>query len=132
MLGPVDRANPSERFFQACARGELIVQGCATCGHRQFYPRLWCLNCESTDLGWVSVSGRGELITYSIVRRAPSRAHKHRVPYAIGIVKLPEGPQLMASIVDIDLGALVPGLAVQIVASDEAGPCFKPAAGAAT
>jgi uncharacterized OB-fold protein len=72
------------------------------------------------------VIGQGELLTYSVVRRAPSAAHKHRVPYAIGIVKLPEGPQLMASIVDVDIDALAPGLAVRIVPSVEGGPCFAP------
>jgi hypothetical protein len=102
------------------------VQGCATCGHRQFYPRLWCIECDGTDLGWVPVIGDGELVTYSVVRRSPSAAHKHRVPYVIGIVKLPEGPQVMASIVDVDIEALVPGLAVRIVPSVEAGPCFAP------
>ena len=121
-----DRANPSAPFFDACARGELIVQGCANCGHHQFYPRHWCLKCDGTDLGWVPVSGNGELITYAVVRRAPSAAHKDRVPYVIGIVKLPEGPQLMASIVDVEIGALAPGMAVRIVPTVATGPCFAP------
>ena len=132
MAAAVERADPSALFFEACARGELIVQGCATCGHRQFYPRRWCLRCDGTDLRWVSVSGDAELVTYSVVRRAPSAAHKNRVPYAIGIVKLPEGPQMMASIVDLDIDALVPGMAVRIVPTVETGPCFAPAKKAAT
>jgi uncharacterized OB-fold protein len=125
------RADESAPFFQACERGELIVQGCAACGNRQFYPRHWCLACGSTDLGWVPASGAGELVTYSVVRRAPSAAHKHRVPYVIGIVKLPEGPQMMASIVDVEIGALIPGMAVRAVPTVETGPCFAPAGGTA-
>jgi uncharacterized OB-fold protein len=73
------------------------------------------------------VSGAGELVTYSVVRRAPSEAHRHRVPYVIGIVKLVEGPQLMASIVDVELESLIPGMAVRMVPTVETGPCFVPA-----
>jgi uncharacterized protein len=126
MADEAGRVDESVPFFEACARGELIVQGCSTCGYRQFYPRRWCLQCDATELGWVPVSGDGELITYCVVRRAPSAAHKHRVPYVIGIVKLAEGPQMMASIVDAEINALIPGMAVQIVPTVEAGPCFAP------
>jgi uncharacterized OB-fold protein len=114
-------------FFEACARGELITQGCASCGHRQFYPRRWCLNCGGTDLGWIRVSGEAELITYSVVRRAPNAAHQKRVPYVIGVVKLAEGPQLLASIVNVDAAVLTPGMAVRIVPTVETGPTFEPA-----
>jgi uncharacterized OB-fold protein len=131
MTAEAGRADESAPFFEACARGELIVQGCATCGHRQFYPRRWCLECDGTDLGWVPVSGDGQLITYSVVRRAPSAAHKHRVPYVIGIVRLVEGPQMMASIVDAEIGALIPGMAVRVVPTVATGPCFVPAGDAA-
>jgi uncharacterized protein len=131
MAETAGRGDESAPFFAACARGELIVQGCASCGHRQFYPRRWCLACGSTDLGWVPASGDGELVTYSVVRRAPSAAHKHRVPYVIGIVKLPEGPQMMASIVGAGTGALTPGMAVRIVPAVDTAPCFAPAEEAA-
>ena len=126
MVAEAERADPSPPYFEACARGELNVQGCATCGHRQVYPRRWCLNCDGVDLGWAPVIGDGELVTFCVVRRAPSAAHKERVPYVIGIVKLPEGPQLMASIVGVEIDALVPGLAVRIVPTVETGPCFAP------
>jgi uncharacterized OB-fold protein len=72
------------------------------------------------------VSGDGELVTYSVVRRAPSAAHKHRAPYVIGIVRLVEGPQLMASIVDAEIDGLIPGMAVNLVPTVETGPCFAP------
>jgi uncharacterized OB-fold protein len=121
------RADESLPFFEACGRGELVVQGCDTCGHRQFYPRRWCLVCDSTDLGWVPVSGHGELVTFSVVRRAPSAAHKDRVPYVIGIVKLHEGPQMMASIGDGEIDRLVPGMQVHLVPTVDTAPCFIPA-----
>jgi uncharacterized OB-fold protein len=127
-----NRVDESVAFFDACARGELITQGCASCGHRQFYPRRWCLNCDSTDLGWIRVSGHAELVTYSVVRRAPSATHQKRVPYVIGIVKLAEGPQLMASIVNVEAIGPTPGMALRIVPTVETGPTFEPSRNAAS
>jgi uncharacterized protein len=119
------RPDVSAPFFEACARGELIVQGCAACGHRQFYPRRWCLTCDSTDLGWVPVSGNGELTTYTVVRRAPSEAHKARIPYVIGLVRLNEGPQILGTILCDKIDAMAPGMAVRIVPSvGTAAPYF--------
>ncbi len=119
------RADASLPFFDACARGELLVQRCASCGSRQFYPRIWCTTCDSTDLAWEQVSGDGKLVTFSIVRRAPSEAHRARVPYILAIVKLAEGPQMMATIVNSDSTALVPGMAVRVVPSVDVAPCFE-------
>lgn len=131
MPAEAGRPDPSVPFLEACARGELIVQGCNACGHRQFYPRRWCLVCDSTDVAWVPVSGDAELLTFSVVRRAPSAEHKERVPYAVGVVRLAEGPQMMASLVDVDFDALIPGMALRIVPTVEAGPSFAPAGEAA-
>ena len=123
----VHRPDEAAPFFEACARGELIVQQCRNCGHYQFFPRRWCLECGGSSLTWEQVSGEAELVTYTVVRRAPSKAHSGRLPYAIGIVKLAEGPQMMASLVCVDLDALEPGLTVRLVPTVETGPCFAPA-----
>jgi uncharacterized OB-fold protein len=121
-----ERTDSPHVFFDSCARGELVVQGCAACGHRQFYPRRWCNECDSTEVGWVRVSGNGELITFSVVRRAPSAAHRDRVPYVIGMVRLVEGPQLLASIVTRDINSLSHDMAVRLVPTVETGPTFTP------
>src|SRR5205823_5176464 len=44
-------------YFAACARGELLVQRCPECGHRQHYPRVLCTECGTTP-EWERVSGR--------------------------------------------------------------------------
>lgn len=59
------------------------------------YPRARCPHCYSSDLSWVSVSGKGVLLSYTVVRAASPKAFAEDTPYGIGIVKLNEGPQLM-------------------------------------
>ena len=91
-------------FQQHLANGELHVQLCNSCGHRQMYPRQRCLACYSKDLGWSQVSGKATLLSYTVVRAAAPTAFAEDVPYALGVVKLNEGPQLLARLAPGDDG----------------------------
>ena len=92
-------------FQERLAKGELHVQLCASCGSRQMYPRQRCLQCYSKDLGWSQVSGRGTLLSYTVVRAAAPSAFKEDLPYGLGIIKLDEGPQLLGRLVPDGDGA---------------------------
>ncbi|WP_454764361.1 tripartite tricarboxylate transporter substrate-binding protein [Cupriavidus campinensis] len=52
----------TEPYWRAAHEGRLVVQGCTACGHRQFYPRPFCLHCESEDVAWQEVSGNGNTL----------------------------------------------------------------------
>lgn len=83
-------------FRSHLAAGELHVQSCNACGAKQMYPRQRCLSCYSKELGWARVSGKGTLLSYTVVRAAAPTAFKADIPYGLGIIKLSEGPQLLA------------------------------------
>ena len=83
-------------FSDALSRGELIVQKCNGCDARIMYPKYRCPVCFGNDLDWITSTGNGTLLTFTVLRAAPPSAFKVDVPYGIGIVKLEEGPQLMA------------------------------------
>lgn len=86
-------------FQTYLAHGELHIQSCNDCGAKQMYPRQRCLECYSKDLGWFHASGKGTLLSYTVVRAAAPSAFKGDTPYGLGIVKLAEGPQLLARLV---------------------------------
>jgi uncharacterized protein len=88
----------SIEFWDATRRGELLVQRCQLCVNVQFYPRMFCTQCGEAELDWIQSSGRGEIVTFTVVRRAPSPAFETDVPYVIAIVELREGPRMMANI----------------------------------
>ena len=48
----------SRDYWEACARGELMVQECSDCGTRQFYPRAICTACGG-EPHWLTTAGRG-------------------------------------------------------------------------
>ena len=85
-----------EPYRAGLARGELLIQLCQACGARIMYPRHRCPQCQSDNLGWLRASGRGMLNTYTVVRAVPPRGFEDDLPYALGVVRLEEGVQLLA------------------------------------
>jgi uncharacterized OB-fold protein len=83
-------------FREGLARGELLIQTCNACAAKQMYPRHRCTTCQSDDLGFEPASGSGVLHSYTVVRAVPPRGFEDDVPYALGVVKLDEGVQLLA------------------------------------
>ncbi len=84
-------------FWEAAGRRELVVQRCGSCGHHQFYPRPFCLACESPDVGWVRAAGTGTI--YSMTTVHMQVAPEFEPPYVVAIVELDEGPRLMTNII---------------------------------
>lgn len=82
-------------FGEGLARGELIVQKCNSCSELIMYPKYRCPSCFGNDLDWHTTNGQGQLLTYTVLRFGAPSSFDVEPPYAIGIVKLEEGPQLM-------------------------------------
>ena len=84
-------------YWQGCRESELRLQRCADCDQHQFYPRTICSHCGSAELSWDTVSGRGMVASFTIVRRAISNAYE--APYVVAFIRLEEGPVMMSTIV---------------------------------
>jgi hypothetical protein len=84
-----------EEFQEGLEAGELRIQTCGDCGRHNMYPRHHCPFCLSTDLGWTVAAGTGVLHSYTVVRAVPPRGFEDELPYALGVVKLDEGVQLL-------------------------------------
>lgn len=86
-------------YRAALARGELIVQKCLDCSNLNMYPRFACPFCQSERLGWHQVSGRGALHSFTVSRIGAPIGFEDELPYALAVVKLDEGVQLLARLV---------------------------------
>ncbi len=116
---PVPEPTPvTQPFWDAARKHVLSIQRCADCEKAVFYPRSTCPECGSDALGWIDATGRGTIYTYTIARRPTMRALAARVPYAIAIVELEEGPRFTTNIVDCDIESLEVGQAVEAVFED--------------
>lgn len=105
----------SEPFWKATTEGLLVLQKCGSCGAIQHYPRPFCVTCLEQDLQWVKASGKGTLYSFTIVRRAASKAFEPDLPYVLAIVELQEGPHMTANVIDISIGALRVGMPLDLM-----------------
>ncbi|WP_132426687.1 Zn-ribbon domain-containing OB-fold protein [Pseudonocardia endophytica] len=85
-------------FFDGAAREQLMIRRCERCAHPEPPEARTCSSCASVDLTWISATGRGHLVTWTVVHRAPHPDLAGAVPYVAGIVELDEGPWLHARI----------------------------------
>ena len=83
-------------FRDGLQRGELLIQKCSACGALNMYPRYACPRCQSESLSWQRASGRGMLHSFTILRAGAPEGFEADLPYALGVVKLMEGVQLLA------------------------------------
>lgn len=116
----------SQPFWEAAARHELVVQRCTACGHHQFYPRPYCLKCQSDGVEWVKARGTGTVYSMSVVHMAPGPGFTP--PYIVAVVELEEGPRLTTNLVESDSFKI--GDPVQVTWRERADgppvPVFRP------
>lgn len=96
-------------------RYNLIGNKCGSCGRVFFPPRESCPYCRRKSIGKMQdlkFSGKGEIVTYTIIHAGPEN-FKKQVPYPIAIIKLEEGPRLTAQIVDCDIDDVKIGMKVK-------------------
>ena len=65
-------------------------------------------------MAWQASAGKGKIYTFTINRRATHAFFKERLPYAVAMVELDEGPRMMANIIDSDLSRIAIGATVQV------------------
>ncbi|PKK86024.1 MAG: transcriptional regulator [Thermoplasmata archaeon HGW-Thermoplasmata-1] len=83
-------------------RYNLLASRCGVCGDVDFPPRVMCQKCRRESIGRmerVGLSGRGNIVTYSILHTGMP-AFSDQKPYVIAIIETEEGPRLTAQIVD--------------------------------
>lgn len=93
MLLPVldDDSTP---FWEGCARGELLVQACASCGRRRMPPRPMCPRCRSLDAEWQPTSGRGRIWSFVVPHPPLLPAYAEHAPYNVVVVELDDDPSI--------------------------------------
>jgi len=92
-------------YREYLAKGELAVQKCGACGKLNMYPRYACPHCQSETLTWQKASGRGTLQSFTVLRMGAPEGFETDLPYALGVIKLEEGVQLLARLLPDAQGA---------------------------
>jgi len=129
---PLPQMSPwSAPFWEGCRNYELLIQKCQDCQAFNFYPKMYCANCLSSNLEWVKASGKGKVYSHMTVYAYQPTEFAHDVPYVVAIVVLDEGVRMMTNIVGCPPEKVQCEMRVEVVferATEEITlPKFKPA-----
>jgi uncharacterized OB-fold protein len=94
-LLPVLNDPDSAGFFEAAARGELVVRTCANCASVLHLPRAFCSACGAFDAVWSPAAPRATLFSWTTVEHQVHPGYP--VPFTIVLVDLesPAGVRLV-------------------------------------
>ena len=124
----------TQPYWEALSRGELTIQRCKACGHRQHYPRPFCLGCLSRDVNLEAVTGSATLYAFTINHAHSNPEFKAEIPFVMALVEVADGIRIMARLIDVEPSPEVVriGMALEFCAPHEgrssSGPVFRPAA----
>ncbi len=100
---------------------EVRLKGsrCRNCGEVLMGKATVCGNCSKEDMEELTLSNKGTLWTYTIIRSQPPGAYKGPVnpfiPFAEGLVELPEGIRIVAPVKDCDFDKIRIGMPLELV-----------------
>lgn len=92
-------------FFDSIDRGVFALPRCTACGVVFMYPRSVCPACMDRGIELAEASGRGVVESFVVNHRAaPGFEDDGR--YLLALIRLEEGPIIMANVLTDDPGAV--------------------------
>lgn len=94
----------------------LLASKCKSCAEVGLGKRFTCAHCGGQTLEEISLSRRGKLWTYTVIRHKPPGDFKGPdpfVPFALGLVELSEGIRVLSPI-NCDLDKLKIGMNLEL------------------
>ena len=95
------------------AQGALLGVRCGDCGVYAFGAAVYCQACTSAALEQIELGSHGTLYSYTQVH-VPPAGWRGAVPYVLGQVELPQGPHVLAEIVECEPERLSIGMELHL------------------
>ncbi len=116
-------------FWEGCEAGVFLLHRCAKC-ERHYWPASRCVEHGDEAMHWVEASGRGRVYTYTVLHHAYTPATRDKVPFAIAVVQLEEGPFYHSTVLECAVDTVAVDLPVEaVMMPHESGltlPLFRP------
>jgi uncharacterized OB-fold protein len=130
-LPAIDEEN--KPFWDYAKKHELRMQKCPECGKIYYPPSSLCPHCQSWEKSeWVKLSGKGQVYSFIVARRATNPAFAKEVPYVVAIIETEEGGRLISNVIGVKPEDMRVGMPVEVVFDDVTEevtlPKFKPVA----
>ena len=108
-------------FWQAAREGRAALQRCTNCGSVWHPPQPRCPSCQAPNPEWIVSEGKGQVHSYTVVRHAVHSAMTERLPYAVVLVELDEGPKIVCNLLDCPFDAIRIGMRVELTTGPTPG-----------
>ena len=102
------------RYWRHFREKYRLIGGKCENGHVHFPKREVCPVCGSRNVEEYEFSGKGKVISWTIVRNPPSGFEYYK-PYPLALVQLEEGPVVLAQLTDVDPEEIDFGMEVEVV-----------------
>jgi len=95
-----------QNYLEYVNSKKLMGSKCKKCNETYVPPRKLCIKCNSTDLEWVEMSGKGKLAAFSCIGVGTtfmvSKGYSMKKPYCFSVIKLDEGPMISGQLIGVD------------------------------
>lgn len=123
------RGHDNAWWWDAIARGELLIQRCRDCGVLRHPPRPMCGACQSVAWDSVRAAGGGTVYSHTVLHHPKFPGYDY--PLVCAVIELDEGTRIVSNLVGCDPAAVRIGMrvALSLEAVDETMtlPLFRPA-----
>ncbi|AIU68948.1 AcaC [Thermococcus eurythermalis] len=102
------------RYWRHFREKYRLIGGKCENGHVFFPHRQVCPVCGSRNVEEYEFSGKGKVISWTIVRNPPSGFEYYK-PYPLALVQLEDGPIVLAQLTDVDPEEIDFGMEVEVV-----------------
>ena len=106
-------------FWEGTRAGELRIQRCDGCGRFRHLPTPMCPECSSLQYDWTTVSGRGVVYSFVIVRHPvhPAIREREQTPYNICMIELEEqeGLRVCSNVLHVAPEDISIGMPVRVI-----------------
>jgi len=96
-------------FDKLCGEKKLMASKCKDCGKVELPPRPICTGCNSQNIEWTELNGKGKIVSFTVIGVGPwtmiNEGYDRNNPYCSGIVEVEEGPRISTQIMGVDVAS---------------------------
>lgn len=104
----------SRPYWEGLEQQKLMLQQCAGCGRTRHYPRPMCDACYSTEVRWITASGRGTVYSWTVTHQPFNPGFRDELPMVLATVDLEEGVRMLAHLREVAPEQVRIGLPVKV------------------
>ena len=95
-----------QNYLEYINSKKLMGSSCKKCDAKYVPPRKLCIKCNSTDLEWEEMSGKGKLAAFSCIGVGTTfmvdKGYSMKKPYCFSVIELDEGPMVSGQLIGVD------------------------------